>query len=192
MSKVSKTLPDFTSGLKNEQFHQEILDSSINTTLLGITTVGANISIDFDSTLSTGEENTLETLITNHIPDYSKPRKSFFLVTPKGKTDSSNYQVITSFKYPGSNIIGDIDYIEIVSNMENSISSYDVRIICTSTGSILVESTGINNLDLEAIDLGTVSNVPTESSILELQVRKNGGGKTKSVYIDNLIIYYNN
>ena len=51
-------------------------------------------------------------------------------------------------------------------------------------------STGLVNTSMQIIDLGTISNVPSSSSIFELQVKKNGGALSDKVYIEEIIIYY--
>lgn len=192
MSNIQKVIADFPSGLRTDQFHKEIVNSPIIATLTGVTTVGNAVNISFSDVINPGDIVLLNGLISAHVPDNSKPKYKFFIITPKSSITSTAYTVISTFKYPGSLIIGPIDYIEIVSYMDNSVTNYDIRIINRENGDIIASKTGNTNKELQVMDLGTISNIPQQEAILELHVRKNGGGVAKATYVDNLIVYYNN
>ena len=67
------------------QFEQEIIESSISTTITRIDTVGDSVYIVFVSTISAGDKTTLDCLVSSHVPAtpniypdmYIKPGESF-------------------------------------------------------------------------------------------------------------------
>jgi len=193
---VTKSLSsDFSGNLKSEQFHQEILDSSITTSLNGINVTGNVVEIEFDGTLDAGETTTLNTLISNHVPDNSPSKKNFFTFDPRtSDTTATSYKTIrSSFKYAGSDEIGVINYIEIIGYKDSSPTSYAVRVYDVTNNNILAEKTGLTNTEEEIIDLGSISNIPTQSAILEIQAKRVGGnGNNKRVYIEHVVIYHGN
>lgn len=183
---------DFGGSVLLRQLHNEISNSSIVTSLDGINMTNDTIDIVFDSSLTSSEETTLNSLISAHTPDTNPPRSQFFILTPKKQIKSTTYSLVTNFKFPGSGNIGPIDYIEIIAINDPSIKSFDARIVETSTGNVLCEKTGMTADVYTYYDLGTISNVPVNESILELHVKRNGGGRPHVVEIESLMIYYNN
>ena len=186
---------DFGGSLKSYQLHKEIDDDGgITPNLIGVNTEGDDVAIIFDATLSGGEETTLNGLVSAHVPDMSKPRKQFFIFAPKRNTitPKNNWVLSGYFQYPGSDQAGTIDYIDLISCMDSGINNYDARVLVKNTGAVLVEKTGMTNTETATIDLGTVSNVPTDKTTLELQIRKNGGNNKQVVEIEQVIVYYGN
>ena len=90
------------------------------------------------------------------------------------------------------NQIGLIDYVEIISCEDQDVTSYDARLFDTTNGLTICEKNGITNDSEMAIDLGNISNIPINSSICELQLRKNGGNYDSNINIESIIIYHGN
>lgn len=186
---------DFGGNLKSQQLHEEIgAESGITPNIIAVNTDGDLVDIVFDSSLSGGEETTLNGLVASHIPDTSKPRKQFFSITPKKDviTPKNSWVLSTYFQYPGSDKVGLIDYIDVICSMNPGVNSYDVRIINKKTGEVIAEKTNMTNIVAETQDLGTISNVPTDKSTLELQIKKIDGNNSKKVEVEQVIIYYGN
>jgi hypothetical protein len=179
---------------KIRQLHDIIgADVGISSIIRGIDQTDDDIKITFESSLSAGEETILTGLLSAHIPNNSKSRTFFYTVNPKKNTiNTSNYTTVAKFKYSGSDNIGTIDYINIISYMDSTVTSYSARLFDTINGLVLAEKTEITNTTETIIDLGTITNVPTDQSIFELQFKKVGGNNKKLVYIDDIIIYYGN
>ena len=168
-------------------------ESGITTNLQGISRNGDTVTIIFDSALSGGEETLLNTVISNHTPDNSKPRIQSLKIQPSSyEVNTSSYMFVARVKYEGSLIVGDIDYIEVVSRMTEAITSYDVRVIRQSDMQVIVEKTGLNNTVVGTQDLGLVSNTPEKADLLEVYVRKTGGTGTDHICIDEVVVYYGN
>lgn len=181
---------DFGGSINLSQFHQEIDDESgITTAFIGLTKDGDDIEIIFEEEPSSGEQTIITSLISSHVPDFSKPRINFFPVFPESrKTKNSNYTTIATFEYPGSNKIGIINYIDVFSKCKKNGETYDIRVINYENSDVLVESTGLNNTDYQTIDLGAITNIPSTKSILEIQMRSS----KHDCYLQQALIYHNN
>ena len=59
---------DFSSGISVGQFHAEIVASSINDVLSGVFVDGDDVDIVFDTSLTSGEVTTLNSLVSAHTP----------------------------------------------------------------------------------------------------------------------------
>ena len=191
MAEYTYLITDFTNGINPSQFHMEILASNITVDVVGITCHDDDVHIAFESNISGSEQTTLDTLVANHVPSTSKPKNKFYTICPKTTTiTSTNYFAVGSSVYRGSANIGPIDYIEIIANKDSLATSYDLRVVNKSTGDVIASKTGNTNTSLTAIDLGTISNIPENNTLLEIQVRKNG--LVGSAEISEIIIYYDN
>ena len=186
---------DFSGSINEGQFHSEIANEvGITTTFYGITTIEDTIEVLFASSLSGGEETILNGLVSSHVPTYIKPHEIFFTIQSRiSEITNTTYSRLITFKYDGSDNIGDIDYVEIICWKDSNVTSYDIRLVNRQNSDVIAEATGLTNNTLDINDLGTISNIPTESTILELQGRRVGGsGNNKNVYIESANIYYNN
>lgn len=97
-------------------------------------------------------------------------------------SDSTVYNVIMNLTVPGETT-DQIQGIKILSKMDNSLTSYDVRVYDTINGLTIAEK-NFTNTGFAINDMGTLSNLPASESIFEVQVRRNGGsGSSKSVYL---------
>lgn len=183
---------DLGGSVRTDQLHDEIDESIISVELEGITTNGDVVDIVFVSALSGVEQTTLDTILSNHAPDFSKPRKNFFIITPKQKLKGKSYVLAASFNYPGSSEIGTIDYIDMVAYNDKQVTSFDARVVDTSSGLTIAERTVMASNVYQKFDLGVISDVPEFSSLLELHIRKNGGKNRNAVALESLTVYYNN
>lgn len=176
------------------QLHKEIeLDGGIDPVLQGISKTGDAVDCIFVSALSAGEQTTLDGLISAHVPNNSKPKNNFYTIYPKKSSiKTSTYTTSALFKYGGSDNIGTIDYIEIIAYKDSGVTSYDARIFDKKNNLVICEKIGLTNDSEEIQDLGTISNVPIDATIFELQVKKTGGNGNIMVYIDSVIIYHGN
>lgn len=69
MTETYSITNDFGEPPNHAQLHQEIVDSSITTTLTGILIDGDDVNVIFVSTISAGEKTTLDGLVSSHTPD---------------------------------------------------------------------------------------------------------------------------
>jgi len=185
---------DFSGVLNSSQLHSQIKGNTLisSANLIGINTSNDIVNIVFDTNLSVGDETMLDNIISNYNPDLSKPKKQFFTISGQSVKDKTNSYVLSrTFNYEGSDNIGIINYIEIIAKKDVQVNNYNLRIINSSTGDILAEKIGLTNNNFQVIDLGDVSNIPLEKTILELQVKKSDNS-SKEIKIESIIVYYGN
>ena len=184
---------DLGGDLNTPQLRKEINDHpTINPDCKTVENFKDKVKIKFNKALSSSEKITLDGLVSDHTSDTSAPKNQFFTIDPKKDgTNNSSYSKIGSFKYNGSDKIGHINYIDVISYMQNGGESYSVRIFDKTNGNVICEKTGLTNTTEEIIDLGDISNVPINESIFELQARHDTKLK-KMAYIDSINIYYGN
>lgn len=197
MVEFIKTLEvDFVKSYNISQFEQEIRNSGMVSQYYGISSVDNVVTLYFSIPLNSSDETILNTLFTDHVPVYdnSPPKNKYVSVYPSNlkKQKKTAYTVVTNFNYKGSNSVGTINYIEVISYMDSTVTNYKIRVIDRNTGNILVEKTGLNNITPQLFDLGTITNVPSVNSMLEIHVYKNSTKDTDFVYIDEILIYYGN
>jgi len=196
---IQKSLSDdFGGDLATTQLRKEINDDGgIGADCLGVYSINSTVDIIFDSALSGGEQTTLDNIISAHVADASPPKEQFYTYHPRSNyTSSSRYQRLGGpFKYPGSDEIGIINYIEVNSYKTSSPTSYNVRIYDNTNKTVIAEKTGLTNTAEALNDLETISNIPTGMALFEIQAERvggNGSGKNKRVYVEEVIIYYDN
>ncbi len=133
---------DFGGALAAGQFHTEIEnEAGITTTLLRVDVTADVVDIVFQSTLSGGEKTTLDTLVSNHVPDPNN-----LITTTNGYIDlTSTLADAGSIRIQATNAAGGID-------------------IDAGTGGITVDTTNAISLDAAA-----ASNFTTTSGNLTLR-----------------------
>jgi len=187
---------DFVKNFNISQFEQEIANSGMVSQYYGISSVDNVVKLTFSIPLNGSDENILNTLFTNHVPVYNNdPQKNKYVSVFSSnlkKQKKNTYTVVTNFNYRGSEAVGSINYIEAISYMDSTVTNYKIRVVDKNTGNVLVEKTGLNNTTPELFDLGTITNVPSLNSMLEIHVYKNSTKDTDFVYIDEILIYYGN
>lgn len=185
---------DFGGSLSTSQLHAEIeADTNITTILESIDLDGDVVEITFAAALSAGEETALDNLIASHIKDTSKPKTNFYTVNPRlDFVHTTSYKSTGAFKFPGSTAAGIIDYIEIISHMDEACTSYSIRVYDLTNGAILAEATGLDNTSAKIQDLGVISNIPSDPAVLEVQLKRVGGSNSDSIYLDSVLVYYDN
>lgn len=190
MSVIKSLATDFGGSVRLDQLHREISESeNITTEFYGITLSEDVVTFQFESTPDSGELTELDSLISAHTPDYRKQRKIFFTVYPEDRNiRTTDYSTIATFEYLGSDLIGLIDYIDVITKVSSG--SYNVRVVITDNSQILSEVKELDNKRYQTIDLGTLSNIPSDRSILEIQVSVND--RKSTAYLQQAIVYYNN
>lgn len=191
MSYIKSLSADFGGTISLENFHNEILaESNITKKLRGVVCEGDNIIINFAESLSAAEQAALNVLIQTHSTIYIPKKITHQTVYPEyRRNQTTKYRVIATFHYPGSDLVGPINYVDFVGKMDTNLSSYDFQVINQIDNTVLAEGNFTNTTkSLNSID--TITNVPTGDSILEVLVKGNGGNK--NVEIQEILFYYGN
>lgn len=185
---------DFGGNLNAGQFHEEIDDESgISPTILTVRITDDVVELDFSSSLSSGEQTILDGLVSGHVPNDSKPKDNFYTVYPRlDSVRTTGYKSTGAFKFAGSNVVGNVDYIEVIAYMDEACTSYSVRVYDQTNGNVLAEATDLTNTAQSIQDLGDVSNIPSSSAVLEVQLKRVGGTYENNIYLDSVLIYHNN
>ena len=177
-------------NLNQGQLHQEIEDQIAK--FYSTQKIGTNLRLYFSDTLTSGEQTTLDGILSAHTPSTTPVKNNYFnYYLNQTKQVIGSYQKFAAFKFEGtsSEAIQGVSAIEVLSSTEGS--DYDVRIVDVTNNNVICEITGLSgNDDLDVInDMGTLSNMPSNEAVFEVQVRKNGGGKNTNVTISQLTIY---
>ncbi len=188
MSTETRSLAtDFGGILNISQLHTEITeDNSINPTLIGIDLTDDVVDINFDSELAVNEIIKLNVIIASHVPTPPVGKNVSNISIVNQDIESTTYVTISSFNFPGTDLWTNVTNIKIIGFMEEDGTSYDVKIYDITNGKVIC-SKNLTNEDEDICDLGTVSNLPTTSSIFEVWCRTNG---TTIAHVKNVNIYY--
>jgi hypothetical protein len=189
-STVVKSLSsDFGGTWNQSQLHTEIeAEGGITTALTGINheTGSDDIDIVFASALSGPETTALNSVISAHSPEANVGSNISNISIPDNQIDLTTYVTIATFNFPGTNKWKDVTHIKVISVMEEGGTSYDVRVFDV-TNNLEIASANWNNTDEDICDFGTLNNLPTGESILELHAKVNG---SSVAHIKNMNIYY--
>lgn len=180
------SLSAFTNGIDTRQLHTEISESSIACSLQRVDTDGTDVQIVFDTTLSANDATTLNTIVANHMPTTTPQYKNILTFVPKNSTVSANsYQRLDTLVYTGKKSVGTIARIVGIGYMDYGLNSYTVRVY-DKTNDVVIAETTFDNTSESSIVLSPITNVPIDTCLLELQVKKTGN---KKAYVSNVSLY---
>ncbi len=72
--------------------------------------------------------------------------------------------------------------------MDNNVNNYSVKIYDVTNSTVIAEATLTNKIE-KSMDLGALNNIPEKDAILEVQIKKSGGGINDKVYCDLVTLY---
>ena len=179
---------DFKSKLRFHKFHKEI-KRNIEKNLIAVTKDNDLVSILFKDSLTPEEESLLDGLVESH--NFILPVRKDIYNPTKEYSDSTTYTELGTFTYIGSNSIGLINKIEAFTYLNGLTGTYDIRIYNITNNSVISENQGLINKRLELIDLGNLSNIPKDTATFEIQARTGETGLNNKVFVDKIIVYYN-
>lgn len=175
---------------------QAEIDANINIEkkLKYITRNGNVVDLTFSANLNADEINELDVvIIPNHIPDNSKNRINSLSIKIGFKpVGFESYTLISTFKYQGSNLVGLIDYIDIISHINSSSGTYDIKVVNINTMDSICEKIGLSNNSPSTQNLGIISNIPEEPEILQVYIRRVGGLEGDLIHVNEIIVYHGN
>lgn len=182
---------DFPDGLVTNQFHKILKEANtISVQFFGLNVYDDVVEIIYESSLSGAEEIELNSIISSYIPLEGPEKNKFFQVFPSvTSVISLSWTSVGIFKYAGSVVDGLINYVDLIARTGSSLTTYDARVVNTANGQILCSVSGLNNTTYQLNDLGVISNIPEEETILDIQVKRNG---VSTIYIQAAVIYAGN
>jgi hypothetical protein len=87
----------------------------------------------------------------------------------------ADYTKSATFIYAGSTTVGAITMIRLNAWVSGTDASF--RIYDATNALVIAEITGVTSTDeLNVVDMGTLSNIPTASAIFEVQIKRDTGG----------------
>lgn len=185
MSYTFSLSSNFNGNLFAHQLYTNIDNSvSITKNIVGIDTNGDNVIITFDQELSGSEVTTLNNLVSSYT----------YVPLNRYRIDNMNpsYSVIgltftninTSFYFDIENMT-EILCVKVLGNITSN--SYQVRLYDITNSKLMATGTFTNTTPVMN-NLGTISNIPTTSSLLEVHVKSSS--LLSTVTINKVIIYY--
>lgn len=194
MSVVNYSLSgDFSGNIREDQFHSEITGNDLITTHLdGIVKKGDTISVRFFNSISDNEGNVLQQIVQSHVPDYS-PVRRLNKVIPITTTNisSNNWTRIGMGKFPGTDVLGDVTYVDVQMFMDSGLPGYDVKLIDRGNVDTICTTT-LTNTTLSSQNLGPILFQPQKETTLECMAKINGPIVGKKIYIQNIDVWYGN
>jgi hypothetical protein len=182
---------DFNSSLNFRQFHTQISENvGITPNIVGINRNDDIINIIFDTTLSEGEQTILNNLVSSHTPIiYNSYVNS--IVNIQKKCNFSTFTNFSTYIYPGSNHHKKISKINVISHMDSTLTDYHVRIYDYTNKLVLIDKT-LTNTSTSISIIDTISNIPTDEVILEIQIKTTGATSTTFAFIESVSFYFEN
>jgi hypothetical protein len=179
---------DFGGNILLEQFHNEIeSEAGITTTFTGLTQTADEIVIVFASELSGGELTTLNSLISSHTPDTAPTKIYSYRVYPEErKIKTTDWRLIGSFEYPGTNVKGNIIYIDIVSSIDSASGTFNVEIV--GGGNTLLANGTFSNTSLASNELTLINPFMSTKDIIEISIKCSS--KQRTANIQEIIFWY--
>ncbi|GAG67982.1 unnamed protein product [marine sediment metagenome] len=160
---------DFGGKIDTSVLHQAVVDDvGVTTSFLGVDKVagGDDVLFWFVAEPTVGDKAAIDVIAAAHT--YTPPKLQHYKIHPKdGKLDEEIYETIGTFSYPGSDAVGTIDAIEVLSFMEPGLANYEVVVVDHTNNKTIAAAT-FTNTKLSEQELGTISNVPTGSAVISI------------------------
>jgi len=116
--------------------------------------------------------------------------QKIFKSSLEGTSQIKSKEYIVAINISISENINTISNISVLSYMDNKADSYDVRVYDITNDNIIAEK-NFTNTSMEINDLGTLSNLPTNDAIFEVQVKINASKLSWSkAYIKEVNVFY--
>jgi hypothetical protein len=168
------------------QLHQEIVDSSITETLIGVSSYEDVVNIQFASALSVPEKNILNGLVSSHVPVYTPLLPNTISLIPRqNEITSSSYKRILTTTLPATTYAT----AKAICRMDDTLTSYDIRIVDHDNKTVLLTK-NLTNVNESTQELGVFSNLSSASTQVDISVKKNGGNANSKIYIESFDINF--
>lgn len=185
-------LSDFINSIDLERLNLEVkLIFPGKSFFITINSSANKVRVTFTVSLDGSEKTILGGIMANHNANGDPLRVNFFRVYPEIRKSSYSYWfTVATFTYLGSDRIGSINYIDVISKRQNSLSDYNLRVVDISKGKIICSVGNLDNDSYQLTSLGVISNVPSTESIMEVQVKTDNN--QNAVFLQEIQVYYDN
>ena len=190
MSHYTFTVSPATLSNKNLSELNTKISQKIN---VPINTVNSNgnskVNVDFNDELSNSERIKLHKVLLSWDTESTNIYEKIIPVYLNGNgINTSSYLRYGVYGYSGTNLTLSFKKISIVAYMDNTVTDYSVRIFNMTNSNIIAEATFTNTTE-QILDMGSLSNIPSNPSILEIHLKRNGGNNNSKAYATQVIFY---
>jgi len=98
---------------------------------------------------------------------------------PYVSQNGTSYGTMAYMIFSGTDVVGMPTAIEIISFGSSSNKSYNIRLVRTDNGQTIAETSSLNNTEIAIHDMGIISNIPSTSTIFEIQGKCENGGQSR-------------
>ena len=190
MQKFSFSITNSYNTLNNIAVLNNLIATEITTPLISTNPYGDAIEITFDGILNNEDSVKLYNIVTgwdsNIITKYDKVINTS-LSSINGIINTS-YKRFGVYGYDGITTVGRIKKITIVGYKDNGVTNYSVRVFDVTNSKTIVETIFNNDVE-DMLDMGMIENIPNDSAIIEIQIKKNGGTNSQKVYVSNITFF---
>ena len=190
MQKFSFSITNGYNTLDNIAILNNLITTDINVQLISTNPYGDAIEITFDGTLSGEDAVKLHNIVTNWdnntVIKYDKVINTS-LSSMNGIVNTL-YKRCGVYGYDGITTVGRIKKITIVGYKDSGVTNYSVRIFDVTNSETIVEATFDNETE-NVLDMGILNNIPNDSAIIEIQIKKSGGTNAQKSYVSNITFF---
>lgn len=104
------------------------------------------------------------------------------------QVSSSSYTVIFQFIFPGTDLLGNIEDIFALYEVEDSTETGSIRIYDVDNSNVIAEVTGLDDEEFMRKNLGTISNLPSGAAVFEIQAKTSNA--SKYIRLSNLTLEF--
>lgn len=163
----------------------------ISINFLRVDTRNADLLIIFSQTLAVENKTILDDIVKNHVSDDTSMKISdrIRFVGLNHLVDTEVWRRYDVAIYEGTRNVPTIHRISVIGEMDDTCTSYSVKIFDLTNKKIMVEKE-FTNMDPRTINVikdSEIQNVPYRAAILSAQVKKTGS--SGSAYVYNITIH---
>lgn len=184
---------DFMGGVINEeQLRFELLEqaSFAGVEVIDVGRSGDMVRVVLSVALNETQLAALNAVVAAHvaIQENVNSRTLACIIPRASKYNDTTFVRCGSMIYQGTIKVRPITSFQIVSYMDNAVTSYSFRVFDVTNGKVITTGTFTNTT--EAIcSLSSISNLSYKKAYLEFQVMKQGGNPGKQMYIDSITVF---
>jgi len=186
----SKT-SDFSGNINLDNLHSELKGSSLSVKKFdGISINDDNVKILFNLELTPEEEMVLSSLITNHNSvEKINVKVRDTLLSKFVTVNETVYKKIVTYMFK-KDIYKGISNIKVISYMDSSVTSYDIKIYNLTENSE-ISTSNFTNVKENANVISDLPSFGNFETLIEIHMRRNGGPSNSKIYIDSIIFELN-
>ena len=187
MKKFSFTTTPGYNTINNINILNTSIASNISSPLSNTNPYSDAIEVNFTNPISNADAITLNNLVAtwdnNVISKYDKIVG--IPLSANAGINNTTYQRYGIYGYDGSTTIGKIQKITIIGYKDTNVTNYSVKIF-DLTNSLTIAEVTFTNTSENIVNMGTLSNIPDNPAIIEIQVKKTGGTTLQKAYVSSV------